>query len=267
MALLEGVDGRITQYWGVPNAGVTSLEPAMYASGDKAYWQPYAGGVFHSHFHPGIDIANVEGTPIHAMESGSVIFANLYDAISGIRVEVEIRPGTKYSFNHLSRLAVARGDKVTRGQVIGYVGSTGATTGPHAHQAVSHYELDVFGVGRTFLYNPALFLPGGRLQDVAWIKPAGPPPPAPVDPKPVGGLPVAFTAKYQKMTIRASKPLRVGPRLSDKSLGSIAKPTAFNAWGYVKGDAVGGSSTWYFGPLYLGGRWQVIYTPTIDVVL
>jgi murein DD-endopeptidase MepM/ murein hydrolase activator NlpD len=143
----------------------------MWAEVNRAAWQPYTGSIFHQHFHPGIDRAAPFGTPIRAMEDGVVTSAGWLNEIDGIRYEVEIRPGTRYSGNHLSKVRVRTGQWVSKGQVIGYVGCTGSCTGNHIHEAVSIVEADPVGIIRTFLYNPALFQKGGVLQNDPRIQP------------------------------------------------------------------------------------------------
>jgi murein DD-endopeptidase MepM/ murein hydrolase activator NlpD len=169
MVLLATVPGAlVTQDFGPSHLGV---EPAMYSTGDKAYWLPYFGASYFDDFHPGIDRSASTGTPVRAMEAGVVAFAGWLDNISGNQVVVEIRPNTRYSVNHLSVVKVKVGQEVDKAQTIGLVGSTGASTGPHTHEGLSIREVDSKGVYRTFLYNPALFLSGGRYEDDPRIKP------------------------------------------------------------------------------------------------
>ena len=91
-------------------------------------------------FHPGIDIAAPYGTPVHAAAAGVVTGA---DMGRGYGRTVELNDGhdimTLYA--HLSSLAVVPGQHVARGQIVGYVGESGRTTGPHVH-----YEVRVDGV-------------------------------------------------------------------------------------------------------------------------
>ena len=85
--------------------------------------------------HTGIDIAAAKGTPIYATADGVVSNAN---PGSGYGITVVINHGYSYQtlYAHLSRKAVKPGEHVTRGQVIGYVGSTGLSSGPHLHYEV-----------------------------------------------------------------------------------------------------------------------------------
>ena len=84
--------------------------------------------------HQGVDVAVKEGTPVHAMTDGRVMFAE-FDGGLGNFVALRA-PGNDAPTvvnGHMSRLAVRAGDVVHRGDVIGYAGSTGRSTGPHVH--------------------------------------------------------------------------------------------------------------------------------------
>jgi Peptidase family M23 len=83
--------------------------------------------------HTGIDLASPYGTPVMAADSGQVIWTG-WD-ISGLGWAVKINHGHSIAtvYGHLARFIVNVGQSVTKGQVIGYEGSTGASTGPHVH--------------------------------------------------------------------------------------------------------------------------------------
>ncbi|GLH98000.1 M23 family metallopeptidase [Phytohabitans aurantiacus] len=83
--------------------------------------------------HAGVDLAADAGTPIHAVGAGTVVAAGW--AYSGYGISVVIDHGNGYltHYAHQSRVAVKVGQKVAVGQVIGYEGSTGDSTGPHLH--------------------------------------------------------------------------------------------------------------------------------------
>ena len=82
--------------------------------------------------HPGIDIGVGMGTPIRAAASGRVITAS-YSGGYGNLVVVDHGNGLATAYAHQSSMAVTPGQQVSQGQVIGYVGSTGFSTGPHLH--------------------------------------------------------------------------------------------------------------------------------------
>jgi len=83
-------------------------------------------------FHDGIDIAAPYGAEIQAAGNGRVIFAG-YQAVYGYTVIIDHGYGITSQYSHNSRLLVKKGDHVVRGQVIGMVGNSGRSTGPHLH--------------------------------------------------------------------------------------------------------------------------------------
>lgn len=85
--------------------------------------------------HAGIDFAAGYGSPIHAVSDGQVSYAGWHGG-HGNYVRLEHGGGLATGYGHMSRIAVSPGMRIARGQVIGYVGSTGLSTGPHLH-----YEL------------------------------------------------------------------------------------------------------------------------------
>ncbi len=82
--------------------------------------------------HPAIDYTAPKGTPIHTVGDGAIVFA-AYKRYNGKCVKVRHPNGWVTMYNHLSKFGnnIRPGKKVTQGQVIGYVGSTGLSTGPH----------------------------------------------------------------------------------------------------------------------------------------
>ena len=86
-------------------------------------------------FHDGIDIAAPRGTPIYGTADGRVIRSTYQRGIGNVIV---IDHGYSYQtlYGHLSGFAVSVGDEVLKGQLIGYVGNTGMSTGPHLHYTV-----------------------------------------------------------------------------------------------------------------------------------
>ena len=85
--------------------------------------------------HNGIDIAAPYGTPIRAVVEGVVSFAGR-NAGYGNFVKLTHGGGLVSGYGHMSRFAVSPGERVAQGQVIGYIGSTGLSTGPHLHWEV-----------------------------------------------------------------------------------------------------------------------------------
>ena len=100
-------------------------------------------------FHYGLDIAAPSGTPIAAARSGTVIRAG-WQSGYGNAVEISHGGGVSTHYGHLSSIAVSEGQQVNQGEMIGRVGSTGNSTGPHLD-----FEVRVNGSK----VNPAPYLP------------------------------------------------------------------------------------------------------------
>lgn len=83
-------------------------------------------------YHAGIDQASPAGTPIHAIAGGVVRLVREFN-IHGHVVGVDHGQGLSSIYLHMSKFAVAEGAQVQKGDVIGYVGSTGRSTAPHLH--------------------------------------------------------------------------------------------------------------------------------------
>ena len=83
-------------------------------------------------FHTGIDIGVGYGVPIHASDSGTVIYATWMGGYGNVII-IDHGRGISTLYAHQSSLAVGNGARVSRGQIVGYVGSTGFSTGPHLH--------------------------------------------------------------------------------------------------------------------------------------
>jgi murein DD-endopeptidase MepM/ murein hydrolase activator NlpD len=86
-------------------------------------------------FHQGIDISNQMGTPVYATAAG-VITTQDYDTGYGKRLKISHGNGYETLYAHLYSYMVRVGDKVTKGQIIGLMGNTGLSTGPHLHYEV-----------------------------------------------------------------------------------------------------------------------------------
>jgi murein DD-endopeptidase MepM/ murein hydrolase activator NlpD len=90
--------------------------------------------------HKGVDLAAPTGTPVYATADGMIGRAD-YSRSYGLVVYVDHGADLETRYAHLSKLTVADGERVKKGDLIGYVGSTGRSTGPHLH-----YEVRVDGV-------------------------------------------------------------------------------------------------------------------------
>ncbi len=98
-------------------------------------WRVFRG---QREFHTGIDIAAPYGTPVSVTSDGKVIYVGW---ISGYGKTVIVYHGHGFVtlYGHLSNYAVNYGDKVVKGQIVGFVGMTGRTSGPHLHYEVIRY--------------------------------------------------------------------------------------------------------------------------------
>lgn len=103
--------------------------------------------------HKGVDLAAPVGTPIYATADGYVETAQWFGGY-GLYVALDHGGDIETRYGHMSRLNVASGQRVKKGDIIGYVGSTGRSTGPHLH-----YEVRVSGLA----VNPLPYMQGERL--------------------------------------------------------------------------------------------------------
>ena len=144
---------RDTAMTGVATAGISngfnhqaSLSDWVRAADAPQFWpvtgpitgpfgersDPFNGeGAFHS----GVDISSTYGQEVLAPADGDVIFADVFSGY-GRMIAIDHGHGVTTRYGHLSGVAVVNGQHVRRGQVIGYVGMTGRSTGPHLHYEV-----------------------------------------------------------------------------------------------------------------------------------
>ena len=104
------VQGRLTSYYGPRNLGMGT-----------------------SRFHRGIDIAASWGTAVGAARAGTVTYAGWSSQGYGNLVKIRHAGGSETWYGHFSSVAVGVGQYVNQGAIIGYIGSTGISTGPHLH--------------------------------------------------------------------------------------------------------------------------------------
>jgi len=105
--------------------------------------------------HKGIDLAAPTGTPIHAAADGIISMAQWFGGY-GLYVSIEHGGSIQTRYGHMSRLNVADGQRVSKGDIIGYVGTTGRSTGPHLH-----YEVRINGEA----VNPLPYLQSEQLAE------------------------------------------------------------------------------------------------------
>ena len=118
-----------------PNSSEGWIRPCKYKLLSSPYgWRthPVYGD---RRFHSGVDLAGSQGTPIVAARSGTVTTAS-YNGSSGYFVTINHGDGYSSSYLHLTGFTVKVGQKVSQGQTIGYMGSTGVSTGPHLHFSI-----------------------------------------------------------------------------------------------------------------------------------
>lgn len=113
--------------------------PAAPQSSGSGWVRPLAGGSYTSGYgyrwgrmHSGVDFATPIGTPLRAMNSGTVTEVGTYGG-QGNRVVVRFDNGTEAHYAHMSSFAVSPGQRVSAGQTIGASGNSGNSTGPHLH--------------------------------------------------------------------------------------------------------------------------------------
>jgi murein DD-endopeptidase MepM/ murein hydrolase activator NlpD len=109
------------------------VKTAEFTSGYGVRSDPFRGGAAK---HAGIDLAAPIGTPIYATADGLITEAGYNNGGYGNLIKVDHGRGIETRYAHLSSMAVRVGQRITRGQVIGRMGSTGRSTGSHLHYEV-----------------------------------------------------------------------------------------------------------------------------------
>jgi murein DD-endopeptidase MepM/ murein hydrolase activator NlpD len=120
-----------------PTGPVRFFRPVPGRIGDRFGWIPPG------RWHTGLDFPEPKGTPIHAGGRGVVSFAGFNTGGYGNLVVVSHRLGFETWYAHMSVIAATVGQAVSGGVTIGYVGSTGHSTGPHLHFEVRHFGTPV----------------------------------------------------------------------------------------------------------------------------
>lgn len=125
------------RYGSAPNGKLMWPVAGRLTSGFGMRRHPIFGGM---RMHTGIDLSAPNGTPVFAADGGQVLQAG-YDSGYGNSILIYHGGGFATFYPHLSGFAISQGQMVKRGQLIGYVGTTGWTTGPHLH-----FEVRINGV-------------------------------------------------------------------------------------------------------------------------
>ena len=137
-----GERAALSGFGGMEVAGINMpdmwpiLGPITSGFGERE--DPIIGGG-EGEFHKGVDIGSPDGTPVHAPADGRVVKAGPGTGY-GREIEIDHGNGIVTVYGHLSAYNVTVGEQVVKGQVIGYVGHSGRTTGSHLH-----YEVQVHG--------------------------------------------------------------------------------------------------------------------------
>lgn len=131
--------GRIGSATTAGLSGIKKLIPgpssAVIPAGDRMAW-PTAGHritQYYSWRHSGLDVANKTGTPVYAADAGTVTIVGWNRGGYGNQIVISHSGGKQTRYAHLSAFSVNVGQKVSKGQYIGAMGSTGRSTGPHLH--------------------------------------------------------------------------------------------------------------------------------------
>lgn len=177
---VQRIDGIDQKYVEPPPEVMKRLEQEYFlvrkareTMSDQPFWRtgfiwPAAGrmsGVYGSYRivngkplrpHFGVDVAAPTGTPIHASAAGTISLAHDDLYFSGRTVIIDHGLGVSTVYIHMNELRVKTGDRVTQGQVIGTIGTTGRSSGPHLHWGLN--------LGQDYL-DPATIvgpMPGGE---------------------------------------------------------------------------------------------------------
>ena len=126
---LQGENPPSDATWVTPVSGYTLTSPF----GIRVH--PILGT---SRTHNGIDMACAQGTPIYATRAGTVTVASYQAGGAGNYVSINHLDGFASIYMHMTNYVVSAGQSVSQGQLIGYVGSTGLSTGPHLHFGISY---------------------------------------------------------------------------------------------------------------------------------
>ena len=114
---------------------IPSIQPIANYTFTSAFGvrsDPFRG---YAAMHAGVDLASPTGTPIYATADGIVDRAEWFGGY-GNMVEIDHGKGIATRYGHMSRIAAHPGERIKRGELIGYVGSTGRSTGSHLHYEV-----------------------------------------------------------------------------------------------------------------------------------
>jgi murein DD-endopeptidase MepM/ murein hydrolase activator NlpD len=244
---------------------------------------PFPGSTLFPRFHAAIDIAAAEGSAIIAPEAGTVLDAQWGGPGSwanggGNFFRIEVNETCMYLGAHCSDLLVRAGQRVTKGQTIARVGSTGVSTGNHLHfwarlGPKPYYDPDAY------FWNPALVLPGGPMWDDPRFDPTwtgelpdtGVPNPlrADGDPAPMRFRSTINKGEVLQRTLKANAPIREGASVNSKVLKRYDKRHAFGAIGRIAKEQLPARERPFgdvlFGNVYVGAGSVLGYVKQVDL--
>ena len=119
------------------SSNATWLRPCSYVYMSSAFGNRVSPTTGASSYHQGVDLAAPKGTPIYATRAGRVTVAS-YSNSAGYYVSINHLDGFSSIYMHMTNYVVGSGQTVSAGQLIGYVGSTGISTGNHLHFGISY---------------------------------------------------------------------------------------------------------------------------------
>ena len=120
-----------------PSSGGSWRVPCSYVKLTSAFGYRDAPTAGASTYHQGVDLAGPEGTPIYASRGGTVTTAT-FGKSAGYYVTINHGDGFSSVYMHMTHYVVSKGATVSQGQLIGYMGSTGVSTGSHLHFGIAY---------------------------------------------------------------------------------------------------------------------------------
>jgi len=253
-----------------PNSGGYLSQPAMWASSNVvAWWTEYKGWPLYAHYHNGLDVAGPQGFPLRALEAGKITELGWRTNGGGYVAEVQIRAGTQYSLNHCSGFpaGLAVGQRVAKGQIIAFIGSTGTATGNHCHVSLDIDERGPDYITRRLMWNPKLFMTGGPFAADPRIQPLSSPAPTPPTTTvntsmEAWQVAVRYRATSGSITIKAGKPWRTRATVNQAPQGYFSQDTTLRKIGRF--DKTGSYDDWFLGDFYAGNGIRQVIVTSVD---
>ena len=154
--IVGALQGRQEKLDHTPSVSPVDSQQSWISSSYGARISPFTGK---EQFHPGVDIAGAEKTSILAPANGTVTFVGK-DGALGMTIRIKHDSLYDSTYGHLDKTVVKRGQKVHRGDVIGYMGNSGRSTGHHLH-----YEIEKNGKN----VNPLKYMADWKSQNFVML--------------------------------------------------------------------------------------------------